>query len=79
MISISGFGFITKAIVHKSSICHLDRVLRLRSRQATLEMTLDSDPLQDIKVLQNISFVMKEGIVYKIENEMVPVISPEKN
>ena len=79
MISISGFGFITKAIVHKSSICYLDRGLRLRSRQATLEMRLDSDPLQDIKVLQNISFVMKEGIVYKIENEMVPVISPEKN
>jgi len=42
-------------------------------------MRLDSGPLQDIKVLQNISFVMKEGIVYKIENEMVPVISPEKN
>lgn len=28
-------------------------------------VAVDHDPLQDIKILQNVSFVMKEGVVYK--------------
>ena len=28
-------------------------------------IAIDGDPLQDIKTLQNVSFVMKEGKVYK--------------
>ncbi len=59
----------------KSATYHAAQLLGMLDRLGTLEtgkvadvIAVNADPLQDIKVLQQVSFVMKEGVVYKNEN-----------
>lgn len=70
----------------RSATWHAARLLGRSDELGTIEagkwadiVAVDGDPLKDIKILQNIPFVMKEGVVYKSDNEMIPVISPDKN
>ena len=58
----------------KAATYHAARLLGALDKLGTLEagktadvIAVDADPLQDIKALQNVSFVMKAGIVYKHE------------
>jgi imidazolonepropionase-like amidohydrolase len=45
----------------------LDKLGTLESGKIADVIAVEVDPLKDIKALQNVSFVMKEGIVYKNE------------
>ncbi len=58
----------------KSATYHAAKLLGILDKLGTLEtgkiadvIAVDADPLQDIKILQKVSFVMKEGVVYKNE------------
>ena len=58
----------------KSATYHTAKLLGKLEQLGTLEagkiadvIAVDSDPLQDIRALQSVSFVMKEGVVYKNE------------
>jgi imidazolonepropionase-like amidohydrolase len=58
----------------KSATYHSARLLGILDKLGTLEVgkiadliAVEADPLQDIRALQSVSFVMKEGVVYKNE------------
>lgn len=58
----------------KSATYHTAKLLGKLEQLGTLEagkiadvIAVDADPLQDIRALQSVSFVMKEGVVYKNE------------
>jgi len=58
----------------KSATFHAAKLLGKLAELGTIEpgkmadlIAVDSDPLRDIKALQNVSFVMKDGVVYKNE------------
>ena len=38
-------------------------------------VAIPGDPLEDISLMQNVSFVMKEGIVYKMNGQPLPCYS----
>ena len=42
-------------------------------------VAVDGDPLKDIRVLQKISFVMKEGVVYKMQGKLTLSAAEPKN
>jgi imidazolonepropionase-like amidohydrolase len=58
----------------KSATYHTAKLLDKLDQLGTLEagkiadvIAVDADPLQNIRALQNVAFVMKEGVVYKNE------------
>ena len=44
---------------------HSDLIGSIKAGKSADVIAVNGDPLADIKVLENVAFVMKEGIVYK--------------
>ncbi|MCP4305725.1 MAG: amidohydrolase family protein, partial [bacterium] len=45
-----------------------DEVGTLEAGKLADVISVEGDPLEDISILQNVAFVMKEGVVYKLES-----------
>ena len=57
---------IRSATYHAAKLMgHLEDMGTLETGKYGDVIAVDSDPLQDIRTLQNVTFVMKEGVVYK--------------
>lgn len=70
----------------KSATYHAANLLGRPDQLGTLEsgkfadvIAVDADPLKDISALQNVSFVMKEGVVYKMDGRSLTMLAPPKN
>jgi imidazolonepropionase-like amidohydrolase len=70
----------------KAATYHAARLLGKQEVLGTVEpgkyadlVGVDTDPLKDIRALQNVSFVMKDGIVYKMQGKLTLMASEPKN
>ncbi len=63
---MSEIDALLSATKHASTLLNIhDKVGSIKKGMWADIVAVESSPLEDIKVLQNVSFVMKEGIVYK--------------